>query len=110
MNKFVKLMDAPGDGLWHGNILRLKAKWPYENVVDFMVFDTLDAERPSGLIVTSGHKAGLILVHFPVICCNDNGRGVRKKWLIDNWDLWVYPDCSVDKVMFSTGYVVGEKN
>jgi len=66
MNKFVKLMDAPGDGLWHGNILRLKAKWPYENVVDFMVFDTLDEERPSGLIVTSGHKAGFIFEKIKV--------------------------------------------
>lgn len=42
--------------------MRAKGSYPYEEVVDFMVFETLEADRRFGPMVTTGYKAGLPLV------------------------------------------------
>jgi hypothetical protein len=54
-----------GDMLFHGSIIRCIGKWPYENIVDFMVLDGIDKDRGVTIIVSSGYKAGLILVNLP---------------------------------------------
>ncbi|GAB7541134.1 Imm45 family immunity protein [Cupriavidus sp. 8B] len=107
MKKITKLADIKSASLWHGNILRMPAKWPYEDVVDLMVFDAQDEHTPYGLIVTSGQKAGLILVHLPPESVQAIGGGVSVEWVISNWSKWIYPDCDVKEVYVIDRYVAG---
>ncbi|WP_422403354.1 Imm45 family immunity protein [Pseudomonas sp. GZD-209] len=101
----IKLVDFHGESIWHGNIFRVPGKCPYERFVDFMVFDNQSEDRPYGLIVTSGYKAGLILVYLPRECSSVEG-GVSKKWVMSNWSKWIYPDCGVLDVYFVDRYEV----
>ena len=99
----VKLVDSRDACIWHGNILRVRGKYPYEEFVDFMVFETLSEDRPHGLIVTSGYKAGLILVYLPKESSSLDG-GVDREWVVSNWDKWIYPDCNVSDVYLIDKY------
>ncbi|UVJ42906.1 Imm45 family immunity protein [Pseudomonas sp. LS1212] len=103
MGEYFKLIAVEGDFVLRGSILRVPGKWPYEKCVDFMIFETQDEDRPYGLMISSGYKAGLILIRLPKEGCLDGG-GVSKAWLISNWDKWVYPDCDVADVYLIDGY------
>ncbi|CNL09011.1 Uncharacterised protein [Yersinia frederiksenii] len=105
MQEIVKLTDFEEQALCHGNILRLPAQWPYEEYVDFMVFDTQDDERPNGLIVSSGYKAGLILVLLPLESSLPEVRGLSTQWVIANWKKWIYPECEVNNVYVIERYI-----
>lgn len=70
-----------------------------------MVFETQDDDSPYGLIVSSGYKAGLILVKLPAESISDEGHGLSTQWIINNWDEWIYPECNVAKVHILDGYV-----
>ncbi len=61
-----KLIDLDQPSLFRGNVLRLPAKHPYEERVDFMLFETGFDERRYGLMVSSGYKAGIPLVYLPL--------------------------------------------
>lgn len=104
MNKKVKLINSKKEAIFRGEVLRFKAKYPYEEFVDFMVFETMKKDTPYGLMVTSGYKAGLISVYLPK---NSNafGGGLRKNWIISNWKEWIYPDCDISEVYIINGYV-----
>jgi len=104
MGNFVKLVDFSDPVIERGSVLRMPAQWPYENVVDFMVFENPEADRPYGLIVTSGYKGGLIRVLFPRDCMVTDRRGLSTVWVKDNWDYWIYPEVSLDAVFLSPGY------
>lgn len=101
----MKLVDLREESIWRGNVFRIPAKWPYEDFVDFMVYESQDEERPYGLIVTSGQKAGLILVLLPAESVTVGVRGLNVRWLVDNWSKWVYPECDVSDVLIVNGYV-----
>jgi len=80
--KWVKLVDSEANAYPHGTIFRLRGKYPYEDTVDFMVFDPQVEDKNQSLIVSSGYKAGLILVHLP----KESGRlAIEKDWLVNNW-------------------------
>lgn len=98
-----KVVESQVQSVVRGNILRVSGKYPYENHVDFMVFETNSEDRPYGLIVTSGYKAGLILVYLPKESNSDEG-GLSKAWLVSNWRKWVYPDCDILDVYLIDGY------
>ncbi|MEB6222217.1 Imm45 family immunity protein [Pantoea anthophila] len=106
MQEPVKLIEIKDIALRHGNIFRLPAVWPYEAMVDFMVVDLSNADRPYGLIVSSGHKAGLILVKLPAESCLSEVRGLSVEWVIDNWDKWIYPECDVKDVYVIDRYEI----
>ena len=98
-----KLVESKSDSFWRGNIFRARGKYPYEELVDFMIFDTQLEDRPYGLIVTSGYKAGLILVYLPKECSSIDG-GIDREWVVSNWNNWIYPDCNVSDVYLIDGY------
>lgn len=104
MTKKTSLKDFNGSSFDRGVVFRFRAKYPYEESIDFMLCETQIEERPYGLIVTSGYKAGLIVVNLPLECCSMAG-GIRKEWIIDNWRLWIYPDCDVSDVCVIEGYI-----
>ncbi|WP_090268559.1 Imm45 family immunity protein [Pseudomonas panipatensis] len=99
----VRLVDYKESSIWHGNVLRACGKYPYEEFVDFMVFETQSEDTPYGLIVTSGYKAGLILVCLPKESSSVAG-GVDKEWIVSNWERWIYPDCDVSDVYLIDRY------
>ena len=59
-----------------------------------------------GLVVTTGHKAGLLLVRLPKECESAQSVGVRHEWLVSNWSTWVYPECDVAEVWLLRHYPV----
>lgn len=101
----MKLVNYKNKSIKRGTVLRLPAVWPYEEWVDFMVFETQDDERPYGLIVSSGYKAGLFLIKLPTESISDEGHGLSTEWLINNWAEWIYPECNVEDVHILDEYV-----
>ncbi|MET3461736.1 Imm45 family immunity protein [Variovorax atrisoli] len=96
----MKLDDCPDEYIRCGAVLQIlsvdenRENWYRENIVDLMVFDAGVAFKDAayGLICISGHKAGKINVAFPRESGDQNGNGLRRDWLIENWNRWVYPD------------------
>lgn len=75
-----------------GGVFRFPAKYPYEDIVDFMIFNPNEEGKGLGLITSSGYKAGLISVVLPV---EAGEKCICKDWLLKNWKKWVYPECEV---------------
>lgn len=98
-----KLIDLEESSLFRGSVFRFPARHPYEEFVDFMLFDTHSEQRRYGLMVTSGYKAGIMLVHLPADCESLDG-GVDRNWVISNWKTWIYPECDVTDVLVFYGY------
>ena len=98
MAKWQQLINFQEQTIRLGSVLRLPANYPYESVIEFLVFEPNEADYGLGLMVRSGYKAGLILVILPAESQPKNGRGLSTRWLISHWHEWVYPDCPVDKV------------
>ncbi|MBB5866527.1 Imm45 family immunity protein [Xanthomonas sp. 3058] len=96
---WIKLLDYEGDSLCRGGFIRVNGCFPYEKIVEFMLYETGEADRPYGLIVASGYKAGLKLVNLPGDSLASKG-GVSKSWVISNWDRWIYPECEINEAYF----------
>ena len=76
---WIKLINCDKDSFPHGTVFRLTVKYPYENVIvfrltvkypyenviDFMVFEPSQESKGQGIMVSSGYKAGLILILLP---------------------------------------------
>jgi len=102
--KWIRLVDSEEEYLPRGTVFRLPGEYPYEDVVDFMVFDPEQEGEGQGLIVTSGYKAGLILVILPKESAGEGSRTLSRKWVVENWSHWIYPECDVSDVVVSCGY------
>lgn len=98
----MKLIDYNNKSIKRGSVFRLPAVWPYEEWVDFMVIDLFETH---GLVVSSGHKAGLILISLPIESASTEGRALSTEWVITNWAKWIYPDCHVENVHILDEYV-----
>ncbi|WP_212813396.1 Imm45 family immunity protein [Erwinia rhapontici] len=101
----MRLIDYKKICIARGTVFRLPATWPYEEWVDFMLFETQDDERPYGLIVSSGFKVGLFLVKLPIESISDEGYGLNTEWVINNWSNWIYPECNVEDVHILKEYL-----
>lgn len=101
MEKFVQ---GPTDDLASGCVFRFAGQWPHEACVDLMLVSMPDDFSEFGLVVTTGHKAGLVLVRLPKECESTRSRGVRHDWLVNNWSKWVYPECDVADVWLLRRY------
>nr|WP_233494123.1 Imm45 family immunity protein [Serratia sp. FGI94] len=98
----MKLIDYKNKSIKRGSVFRLPAVWPYEAWVDFMVIDLFDTH---GLVVSSGHKAGLILISLPTESGSTEGRALSTEWVVNNWEKWIYPECNVEDVYILDEYV-----
>lgn len=103
-----KLIDVSMEAIANGAVFRVKSVWPYESLVDFMVVDLADDERPFALMVATGRKAGLLLVQFPSDALWPGGHGLSLPWIIENWAKWIYPECPVEEVLFLLNYEIKE--
>lgn len=98
----MKLVNYANKSIKRGSVFRLPAIWPYEAWVDFMVIDLFDTH---GLVVSSGHKAGLILISLPIESESSEGRALSTEWVVNNWEKWIYPECDVQDVHILDEYV-----
>lgn len=98
----MKLIDYKNKSIKRGTVFRLPAVWPYEEWVDFMVIDLFETH---GLVVSSGHKAGLILISIPIESASTEGRALSTEWVVNNWSKWIYPECNVEDVHILEEYV-----
>lgn len=103
--EYVKLVNYSKKSIRRGRILRLPAVWPYERIVDFMV---IDLAHTHGLVVSSGFKAGSMLVKLPLESASIEGHAVSTEWIINNWAKWIYPECDVNDVYLIDGYEAKE--
>ena len=98
MMKFIKLVDYEEAISERGAILRCRGLPPYEEIVDFLVCETVGSNSFQ-LVVSSGYKAGLRFCVFPKESIPDDYvTGLKTQWLIENWDYWGYVDCPVREV------------
>lgn len=95
---WIRLSNLADKPLPRGTIIRFPSRHPYEDVVDLMVFDPQDAETGLGLVVNSGHKAGLILVRLPKES-KGHTNSLSAQWLAKNWKKWVYPETKPESVL-----------
>jgi len=97
--------DINDKNICRGSVFRVKGTRPYEEIVDFMVYDPQEDDEGMGLIVSSGYKAGLILVILPKESIGyGESRSISKDWLMENWTNWVYPECGVSDVLYINNY------
>lgn len=97
MEKKIKLLDNKKD-ITRGCVFRCKARYPYEEVVDFMVAESFyNGEPRYAVYVISGYKAGSLVVWLPNESLSTN-YGLSWRWVIENWDKWIYLDCDIENV------------
>ena len=51
--------------LTHGTVFRFPGSYPHEKYVDLILVEFPDSDRQFGLVVSTGHKEGLILIKLP---------------------------------------------
>ena len=100
----IKLIEYKIDTISRGCVFRFPAIWPYEKYVDLLVVDMQDDDSGYGLVVSTGHKAGLILVRLPNECVSEKSVSIKYQWILDNWDKWIYPDCNLEDVLILEHY------
>lgn len=88
-SRWEKLIESGMDEASNGVLFRCPAKWPYEEWVDFLLMDHKDSPSGYSLVVTSGLKSGLLLVHLPAEA-SIKGHGVSVQWIKNNWKKWIY--------------------
>ncbi|MEZ5986119.1 MAG: Imm45 family immunity protein [Hyphomonas sp.] len=102
---FVKLIEAERDEIWAGTVLRFPAQAPFEDSADFMLFFDVHAESGFSLVCTTGSKAGNLEARLPkAALASGKVRAIDRRWLIENWQAWIYPDTSVDQVQILAHY------
>lgn len=102
------LSEAAEEVIWRGAVFRLlKTDWPYETPVDFLL--VLDYNSPSDftLVVSTGYKAGHIVVHLPAEAVAAGVCGIDRSWLVANWQRWVYAECPPEAVLVTREYSPG---
>jgi hypothetical protein len=100
-----KLLEWEPAALFRGTVFRCNAVWPYENIVDFMLVEIPDSPSGLSVIVVTGYKAGLVLVHLPAEARSEaNARALSTAWVIENWSRWIYPECPAELVQVIQNY------
>ena len=108
MMKWQKLVDYSCPSLSRGGILKFPASYPFEGEVAMMICEGLGSPNSSCLITLTGYKAGINCYQmFPDECTNDEGF-LDVKWLIKNWNKWVWPEGNVNEVMVCEGLDVSD--
>jgi hypothetical protein len=92
----MKLIEYAKPEVKRGALLRFAAGQPFEDHVVMMVCEAPDKSGRLGLMAISGYKAGInCCVVFPE---ETTSYQLSTKWLIDNWQKWVWPEGDVNGV------------
>ncbi len=99
-----KLLEAEEQDIGRGALFRSPAQYPYEDWVDFMVVERQDSPTNLTIMVSSGYKGGLPLVHLPAEAASE-ARGVRLSWIKANWQKWIYESKPEDVYFMDCYYI-----
>ncbi|MBL4623527.1 MAG: hypothetical protein JKY42_00025 [Flavobacteriales bacterium] len=97
------LLEWEAEKFYRGVVFRFKAKYPFEEVVDFMAIEDIDAPLRLKSVCSTGFHAGQTELAFPEEAKHSDG-GVSVLWLKENWEKWVYPECGIEEVKFIENY------
>jgi len=106
------LLELNEEELWRGAVFRFPAIYPFESVVDFMLFDNPYSDSGFSLICTTGCKSGLLKSNLSEeALAKGDVKAISKSWLIENWTKWVYSETKVSEVRIASAYPqeVGDK-
>lgn len=73
-----------------GTVFRTAANWPYEDIVDFMLIEDNRSASNYSLIVSSGYKAGSVILDLPAEAIEGSELGINAEWMKTNWQKWIY--------------------
>lgn len=100
-----KLISSAEKELWRGTVFRFPAKYPYEDLVDFMIVEDLESECGLSLMVSTGYKSGIKVLSFPKEAkFNTENRSISRSWIIENWNNWIYQENKVEDVLWINEY------
>jgi hypothetical protein len=84
-------------------VLRFPAQYPFEDVVDFMIIEEPNSPLGLKLICCTGYHAGQTELVLPIEAKHGNG-GLSVNWIKENWQKWVYCQCSLNEVSYIKHY------
>ncbi|MCA8263704.1 Imm45 family immunity protein [Burkholderia multivorans] len=96
MTNWKKLTESSDSTVKRGTLLRFPAGEAFEDRVVMMVCEAPNQMGRLGLMAISGYKAGInCYVVFPEHSGSDC---ISIQWLIENWQMWVWPEGDVNEV------------
>ena len=104
---WIRLTDSKEVAVGRGSIFRCKGKYPYEDIVDFMLINFPDAPSGHALIVATGYKAGHLLIALPAEASDPKCHGVSVDWLRKNWNHWIY-EIGPEAVFLQNHYTIDQ--
>lgn len=103
---WLPLLSCENASFRRGVVFRFPAKYPFEDIVDFMIIEDHESPISYKLICSSGYHAGQTELVFPAESKNETG-GISVTWLKENWSAWVYPECKLENVKYIDCYPSG---
>ena len=102
---WVRLVELEEDELWRGTVFRFPASYPFEDVVDFMLFADPASDSGFSILCATGSKAGLLEIRLPPEATpNEETQAVSARWLAENWQKWVCPESNPEDVFVIPNY------
>ncbi len=101
--QWAPLAQCKDESFFRGVVFRFPGKYPFENVVDFMLIEDHDAPTFYKLICSTGYHAGQTELALPLEARHPAG-GVSVSWFQKNWKKWVYSKCDVHQVNYIENY------
>ena len=96
------LLECKEEVFFRSTVFRFPAKYPFEDIVDFMIIEEASAPCGLKLVCVTGYHAGQTETIFPEQA--GHGRCVSVDWLQANWQKWVYSGCRVEDVTYIDHY------
>ena len=102
--EWTRLSDVnEGVNFKRGTIFRFRGRYPYEDIVDFMLIAPQPEDQRMGIVVTTGYSAGSIVVYPPAESRPGNLESMKASWLKQNWTNWIKADSRREEVMVLDG-------
>lgn len=74
----------------------------YGEYIDLMFF--LPDDGGGAMVITTGPKAGHVVVRVPDQAFAPATRMIAMEWLKENWREWIWPDCDFEEVVIVGRY------
>lgn len=99
------LIEFEEEYIGRGAIFRFPAVYPFESVVDFMLFLDPHSDSHFSLVCVTGCKAGHHEGMLPEEALAEGEVvAISKNWLVKNWTKWVYPETQASEVRVAFSY------
>lgn len=104
---WTKLVEITDSGIGRATRFLVKDSGVYEPLVELFLVENPDSPSRFSFYVSTGHKAGCILVSLPSEAKTPGELSISKSWLIENWRKWVI-DTDPAEVLCKKRYEPGE--